>query len=57
MITEKQINKLVEIIQRNSVVCDSVMKCEGWEENARLTDALINKWKYCPWCGKEIVND
>lgn len=47
------------------IVCDSVLRCEGWEEfEGKLIEftsfseyktkrALMATWKYCPWCGKE----
>lgn len=51
------------------IVCDRLFECEGWEKSYRqLNDAIIFchfhsagpkytgvKFKYCPWCGKEIT--
>jgi len=51
--TKEELNKLVDIIRDNSIVCDSMFVCNGREEAIWpiFSDA---SFKYCPYCGKEI---
>ena len=54
----ERLDRIIKAVRdelKSGTVCDSVLKCEGWETNARLADAVINEWKYCPWCSKEIL--
>lgn len=61
MIKEKA-EKLIEAIRHNrspeSIVCDSVMRCEGWKQWAHLINpkyiGFKKSFKFCPCCGKEI---
>jgi len=51
--TEKQLNALVEAVKDNLTsgpVCDSTMKCKGWE-----ADPGAETDKYCKHCGRERV--
>jgi len=51
-----------------SQVCDRIFECPGWEKSYKqiingqiYLDSVKNikytgdKFKYCPWCGKEIT--
>lgn len=51
--------------EEQMVVCDSVLRCKGWEKNSpKITAAQEmaanhgmeydgDVYKFCPWCGKE----
>jgi len=63
---KKKAEKLIEAIRYDmspeSVVCDSVMRCEGWKKAVRLYKnyshrCLFRSFKYCPWCEREIKWD
>jgi tRNA A37 methylthiotransferase MiaB len=57
--TREELTKLADFIREDlknpKIVCDSTMKCPGWEKHSYIVVyANVQEWKYCPWCGKEI---
>lgn len=59
---EKKIEKFIEFIRDNRVVCDSMMRCRGWEiaQQTGLFRYCIesdNLIKFCPYCGQKIEWD
>lgn len=63
---KKRVEKLIEAIRKNmsmeSVVCDSVMRCQGWgraqkEGQVRYWIESNKKINFCPYCGKKITWD
>jgi len=66
--TPEELDKLIDKVGRNDIVCDSLNKCKGWEKSyKRLSDSIefFDKcfggpytglpFRYCPYCGKEIT--
>lgn len=61
-------NKLTAVYGGAGFVCDSIARCAGWKKSMAQINlfqeflASINqraeytgsKFKFCPWCGKEI---
>ena len=65
--TPEELDKLIDKVGRNDIVCDSLNKCKGWEKSyKRLSDSIefFDKcfggpytglsFTWCPWCGSKI---
>ena len=61
--SEHELNELTEAVKKGNkpqLVCDGLHFCQDWENNIRQKATLeilelAQTWKYCPWCGKEII--
>ena len=53
--------KLIEALRKESTegfVCDSILRCDGWERGAAtIFGDIKDSFKFCPWCGKGRVRD
>ena len=54
--------KMLEFIKDSmspeSVVCDSIMRCQGWERwAATIFSDIKDSWKYCPWCQAQLTKE
>jgi len=51
--------RLIEAIRREhkrGAVCDSVLRCEGWERYCpTIFSDITDNFKFCPYCGKSIT--
>ena len=54
----KMLNFIKKSMSPESVVCDSVVRCPGWERwAATIFSDIKNTWKCCPWCEKRLTRE
>lgn len=65
--TPEELDNLIESVKNNTIICDSINRCEGWKKSyKRLKESVAFfdrafggpytglPFKFCPWCGQRI---